>query len=514
MKRAENYKIKTIVVEDEKRILSHICNKIITLDDAFDIVETAHNGQDAIEKIEALRPHVVFTDICMPVMDGMELIQRIKRINPNTAVVIISGYSDFKYAQQAIKYGVFNYLLKPLEDTTLLETLYDLKKNFLYTSQKKQRHMMYSENYELLSDEPVEFLIAEVCVGNLVYSIRDEEVNQIYADKMKMISWEEIMKKLYGNQEWFVADDHAVNQKIVGIKVSEGFNYSAPVFAEDLQVVIREATNGAVSVCTVNEYVSREELWDYAKRLRNIIKKELLVGKSSIFYLDEQEYREDNLSELIKVKLSTYIKNYFISGDFKQLIDEIRIVFSYMKKHHAPQEEIEKMCVYLLKLLEISEQKGKRAQVEELQTQMMMAISLADSEEKLYDDLIYIFRKINGSEDEIDEEDEVEKLMEFVDEHYLGINNMEVVAEAFGYNTAYLSRMFKKQAGESMSRYITNKKIGLAKDMLANRHDLKVTEISDLCGYNDYRYFCRVFKTEVGISPGEYKEKMEKIDKR
>ncbi len=73
-----------------------------------------------------------------------------------------------------------------------------------------------------------------------------------------------------------------------------------------------------------------------------------------------------------------------------------------------------------------------------------------------------------------------------------------------------MKNAFKKKAGMSMSRYITKKKIELAREMIETKPQMRLSEISDLCGYNDSRYFSRVFKAETGLSPSEYKEKKER----
>ena len=91
------------------------------------------------------------TDISMPVMGGMELIKAVRDNYPSTVIVIVSGYSDFAYAQQAIRYGVSNYLLKPLENDSLIETLFDIKKSLSYFAARSQRHIFYSDRYEMES---------------------------------------------------------------------------------------------------------------------------------------------------------------------------------------------------------------------------------------------------------------------------------------------------------------------------------------------------------------------------
>lgn len=506
MERAENYKIKALVVEDEEKILNYICNKIITLDDSFEIVERAYNGQEAMGKIERLRPQVVFTDISMPVLNGMELIKRIRQVNPNIVIVIISGYSDFEYARQAIRYGVFNYLLKPLEDGPLLETLFDIKKSLAHFAVRKQRHILYSENYQLVADVQESFLVMSVCLGNVIYNTQDEEVTAFYREKLKMISWNKIMQELCGEQEWFVADEHAVNQKIIAVKVPEKIADFSAVFVENFFLALQKETEMAVHICCQKEKTEQAELWNYAKRLRNMMKKSLVIGKSKIFYLEDEVNSRNDMIEIVKMKLNTYIKNYFISTNIENFMNEITMIFKYMKSNHAPQESIEKICIYVLKLLEFSNQGYEREKLEELQNLMLKDISMSLSEEEMFETLLQIFATVNNSGEEVPEEDEVERLLEYIDERYLTIESMEEIAGEFGYNYAYLSRMFKKKVGKSMGRYITDKKMELAKELLLNQTELKVTEVSNLCGYGDYRYFSRVFKSEVGVSPSDYKE--------
>ncbi len=503
--KTERNRITTVVVEDEEKIRDFICAKIVSLDDDFEIVGRAGNGREAMELIQALRPQVVFTDICMPVMGGMELIKEVRQLNPKTIVVILSGYSDFTYAQQAIRYGVMNYLLKPIEDDMLLEQLFDIKKSLSYSSVKKQRNIVYSRGYQLISENQEAFALAVVCLGNVIYSMQDEEVIRFYTEKMEQIFWNGIMEKQFGGSSWFVADDHVMNQKIIAVKADLKNSVESSELAKRLQRAIGEETDLSINLCCARQPVAQKDLWNEVKQMRDIIKKRLIIGESNVFYMEDREEPGNHMLEIIKMKLNTYVKNYFISTDLDNFMDEIRVVFKYMKNNHAPQESIEKICVYVLHLLEFSNQGYEREQLDELQSRMLQNISLETSEEALFESLIQLFGTINSAGDE---EKEIEKIRAYIDEHYLTIESMEEVADEFGYNYTYLSRMFKNKAGESMSRYILNKKLDLAKEMLRTRTELKVTEISDLCGYNDYRYFGRVFKNEVGVSPSEYRDGM------
>ena len=116
-----------VVAEDEELILNHIVKNIQQVGLGFSVVGTAQNGKQALELIEEHSPDLVLTDIRMPVIDGLEVLKNIALGYPYIKTIIISGYSEFEYAKQAIKYGVKDYLLKPLEVEELREALFKVK---------------------------------------------------------------------------------------------------------------------------------------------------------------------------------------------------------------------------------------------------------------------------------------------------------------------------------------------------------------------------------------------------
>lgn len=123
----EELSLKIIVVEDEELILNHIVKNIQLTRLGVIIVGKAQNGMQAMELIEEHSPDILLTDIQMPVLNGLELIKHVALNYPYLKTIIISGYSEFEYAKQAIKYGVTDYLLKPLELDELREALQKIK---------------------------------------------------------------------------------------------------------------------------------------------------------------------------------------------------------------------------------------------------------------------------------------------------------------------------------------------------------------------------------------------------
>ncbi len=116
-----------VVAEDEERMRDYLVRKISELDRRFACVGAAADGEEAIELIERFIPDVLFTDIKMPVVGGLELVRRVRDTDTDLRIVIVSGYSEFEYARQAIELGVVEYLLKPVDLGKLGDTLRRLR---------------------------------------------------------------------------------------------------------------------------------------------------------------------------------------------------------------------------------------------------------------------------------------------------------------------------------------------------------------------------------------------------
>jgi YesN/AraC family two-component response regulator len=119
----ESRRFKVVVAEDEELILANTIKKIEACDSRFVVVGAAGDGKCALDLIDQFYPDVLFTDIRMPVMDGLELMRIVSAYHPYIRVAVISGYGDFEYARRAITFGVRRYLLKPLQSDDLRETL-------------------------------------------------------------------------------------------------------------------------------------------------------------------------------------------------------------------------------------------------------------------------------------------------------------------------------------------------------------------------------------------------------
>lgn len=145
---------RVVVAEDEPLILKNLVKKITNLNIGFQVVGTAEDGKAAMDIVRSYSPDVLVADIRMPVMDGLELLKIVSSKHPNIKKIVVSGYNDFKYAQQALKYEVADYLLKPLKENELLEAFsririsLDAQRNII-----KQNTLQLNDNYTYSSEE-------------------------------------------------------------------------------------------------------------------------------------------------------------------------------------------------------------------------------------------------------------------------------------------------------------------------------------------------------------------------
>jgi len=131
-----SYKFRVIVVDDEKLIAKNIALNISRINPAFEVVCMAGDGQEGYMLTQKLMPDVVFSDIKMPVMDGLKLITEINAKLPNVKTVIVSGYDDFQLARIALQQNASDYILKPVNPADLKTILQKLERELLATKKE------------------------------------------------------------------------------------------------------------------------------------------------------------------------------------------------------------------------------------------------------------------------------------------------------------------------------------------------------------------------------------------
>lgn len=148
---------KVLIADDEPRIRRGLFRAVEWEKIQMQVCGFAENGAEALQIVQEEKPDICMVDICMPLVSGLELIEKIREITPDTVCIVITGYDEFEYAQQALKLGVVDYILKPVNEEQLLKTLMK-EKTLLEEKEKKQKIIERTEKAEKIMEQNLPFL--------------------------------------------------------------------------------------------------------------------------------------------------------------------------------------------------------------------------------------------------------------------------------------------------------------------------------------------------------------------
>lgn len=188
---------RVFIVDDEKMIRDGLVKTIPWGEWGIEVAGTADNGKTALKMIRNTRPHIILTDIRMPKMDGLELTKRVREELPAARVVVLSGYDDFSYAQQAIRYGVFDYILKPVWAEELYKVMRKLVKTLDEEFQEKLEIIKLQKEMNSEIEQYVNFIRlgeeygAFAALDKIVIKIKSKGISQGRLKKvyLELLEW-------------------------------------------------------------------------------------------------------------------------------------------------------------------------------------------------------------------------------------------------------------------------------------------------------------------------------------
>ncbi len=500
---------KVMIAEDEPFINDSIRKMIEMLDLRFSVGACVYDGDEAVQRLKEGSFDVVFTDIRMPGMDGLELLKYISENYPRTITVVLSGYEIFDYAQKALKYRVFEYLLKPVTITEIKELLERI------ADQLEKRAEVQKEEYYHRVFSGVE---------------KDEasRQNRKYWYKMFLINMgsvkdaEDFMEK--GNlSEKAGADDVRNRMDELLVKTdTETWIWFSGRFPEEYVLIEEYEKNAAesgagtakklcASLCSISPITVLEgrqlqdinALYGEYRTLHKWLTQHLVFGSSSYLTLNEIKksgYRQ--LSEEEKESLYLLAK----AGHIKNLENRIEMLLEDCAKRGLTQKELEREIQQSFAVII----KGVRAENHFSQTtvehEVHVSISLADNYRELCLSLMDMLYAVMGKQNEGEEERLVDTIRQYLDENYSEKITTKDLSKKFGLVPSYLSMLFRQAHGMSPSDYVNNLRISRAKQLLLEDVSLSVKEIAEMVGYTDQLYFSKVFKKETGKTPSSFRQ--------
>lgn len=502
--------LRLILVDDEKIIRESISNLIDWGSHGIELIGTCKNGIEAYDMILDEYPDIVMTDIKMPGMDGLELIERVRNIDQNIQFVILSGYGEFEFAKKAMKYGVKHYLLKPCNEEQISSMLEDVTQDYYKTQQINQAQ---NEKTLLFSQYNV-ILKKQFIIDALTAAANIEHLLDRYSKLMEFAAGPYYLYYFLFLEEKNLSE---FTEKVDRLKGSCHFS---PYFN------MLYVKNTALLILSGEQDANNKQLID---SLQKIEVKEQTVQME----VTKEEY--PTLSALLSVlipKVKRYNKILLIEEDgTHQKIYNYAAVFEQVEKtaqQLSGMDEKEKIDTALdtffsaVNDIELAKTLAGRLAVKlESQQNETRSNDISAFMETLYHckevDEIKSFTKDKISEwllrrngQNLKRKDFISKTLQYMEENMSDPQmSLKWIAENYLYmNVDYLSKQFLKETGEKFSVHLNRIRMKKAQQLLLQYDGDKIYTVAEQvgCGHNP-RYFSQIFKKFTGLTPTAYVEK-------
>lgn len=489
---------KILIVDDEKFIRKSIRNRMNWEQFDIEVAGEAGNGQAALELIKELHPQIVLVDIRMPVMDGITFIREAKRLYPKVYYIIMSAYSDFEYAQQAIRLGVEDYILKPMKPAELEKVL----KKIIGELDRKRL-----TNHLLAPVEKAE--IESLLHGNLVAALAFYMENPEGAGSLLESAMEHAMGNLEKTYTLYYLKDFSAGDCYVFLLNGDSLQ------EEDCRLLVQEVWDELGNYEGVAAYAEVMERSRVRRAVENSI--HLLVRK--LFHPEK------------KILTARQRADKAASQKRKEQIQE-ELGFLYQQKGKGDKGKLEKLMEHIVQLT--INRESTVWMMESVIAELIVFLKKAGGENWDETEYAILFNGLSGrnyllryqTEEEVkarlfevihnclaadsenEESDVVETIKKYIRENFSTDLNAAETARKFYLNASYLSTLFKEKTGMNMGAYIEGVRMEKAGQFLKETQ-WSVTDIAIRCGYSDSNYFSKVFKKYTGVTPRQYRERTE-----
>lgn len=499
---------KIVIVDDEFLMRQGLKHMVDWEAEGFQIVGEAGNGQEALSIIEAQSPHIILSDMVMPLLNGMEFTSVVKEKYPNIQVIILSGYDDFEYVKNAMKNGAVDYILKPtLNPNELLNILQKAAKKIPGIVLKKDTSMQYERHMERyllgyeneITDRKFETVFPDSCY--VICGVRIKKFNERGQD-MSGILYEKI-------EEWLTENDKASGILMCLEDKTACLILNFPKRNEEILGKEIQKLSEQMHLLYEQLLFIKSITLSSLEEIKNFYHMVMLPNLEKSFYYKNQPYVELN-KEVENAKVYPRL-DY---NQFSTLINQERYraamtsFFQYICDAVSAEMEEERLKNQaknvLYNLLDALEVKGtqsddmrqdyfRRIDATLYAEDFVRVLELIEEEMSEY------ILKLGNSEDVM-----IGKIMDYIAVHYNEELDLAGLAEAFNFNYSYLSTYFNQRIPEGFSGYLNKVRIEKACHLL-KKNELTIAQISDEVGYSEQSYFCRVFKRITGKSPSAWK---------
>ncbi len=528
----------SILVADDEHLVRKGIKHLLAAETDYRIIGEAENGQEVLDKVKFIKPHVLILDVRMPVIDGLDALENIQKNYPEVKTIILSGYSDFHLAKRAMKLGALDYLLKPCNLIELREALERTKLLILKEQNERDKEEeLKKQNGQYISAFWEKFYWQLLKNELLPSEIKDRlEINNIKANEAVVIS------ATIQNQYHLKSSMTASNYKKFCYMVRESIQDTlgrerldlAPVLQNEEEIFIiiiysleknflplltrrlRDSLKKRFAYEFVVAFSEPVEISNLAKGYQDTI----MHLRQKLFLADSKQTKKDIILPLIKVFPEEKKRQFLRSlryGDEVKVFEKITELFNTMGNYHLSPSQYSQLVFYITETaFQAAIDEGvivpdnlspfvQGKEIEKLNTRSDLFLWLKN----YLRDIITCIR-----ENHLGPSIAVKKSITYLDEHFKKKVNLTTLANHVGMSSSYLSCLIKKETGKNFSEHLTERRLSEARRLLA-QGNLNISEVAFQLGYDNPRYFSDLFSKYEGIPPGHYRKRnlSEKIKK-
>lgn len=503
--------MKILIVEDEVGSREGLSELLGRLSEDYIVIGKASDGEEGVKLAQELKPDLIFADIDMPKLNGLDMIGKIKEENFDPFVVILSGYSDFKYAQKGISLGISEYLLKPITYSNLKNIMVEMNRKISQKNYGNERTMAKDEllknillNKRKDIKKSIEFILKNIDEAKNMYLIniyldgKQEDENQLMLQEIyKFVEHYNIKTFFYSFIDEYSYLTVFINYQIELSELTKMLKYNLLFSARK-----NKLSDISISFLHLNKF---NDIIDSLEKLKSLSKWFIILGTETIV--------TEQLISSMKISNCIYPRNIeneallaIKDNDFDKLFKLNEKLIQHFKIDLFSPNQIIDLCEnYVFSILIFLKGINNNYYNELKNERFLDEIKHCNTIDKLKSKLDLLVQSIckryvdNYTTISLP----VRKTMNYINEYYNDKISLEEIASKMNITPEYLSRLFTKEIGKSFSDYLKEYRIEKAKKLL-NSFGIKVYEVAEQVGYSDPKYFCKIFKDVTGISPKEY----------
>lgn len=528
--------LRVLLVDDEPFITQGLSILIDWKALGYDIVSIKENGQAALEYLKEYEVDLIIADIKMPVMSGVELLREIRDCKISKAYfVIISGHSDFQYAQQALRYDCMEYLLKPVRQ----EELIDILKRIALMHEDSSLKMRESKQMEMayLARNIISLLSGKYDSDNITYvqehmnlsnelryisieldAIKLKESNDVFSED----DWRRCQRQIYQNCLEYLGEadgQHCIfDVSALEYGYDIGFIYCSYMsskrglmeqeFLNDLLRTVTQSLHMPVVMFVGNQVEDISQISE-SYRSATIVKSVQVFGKNQPIAYYETKIKQKQKSEVLcKYTLDRLIQS-IEQKDEKKIEESIDELYGKMNALGLDVDLVDLNINYLLfHLISLAAEQDDHVNQEEILHYISKNAfnwgAMRGSKRNMkhfaleYAEYLTQLRRTvsSGVLSQIEKE---------IKQHYQENLTLKELSKKYYINSAYLGQIFQKKYGRTFKEYLNSYRMEQAV-LLLLRTDKKVYEIAEAVGYHDLDYFINRFITAKGCTPTRFRK--------